>query len=362
MPVVCPQLREGGGLIPDSDLTRITDADDVPALMAHNFRRWYARISSTLLRTVGTRELDAVEDAVQDALLAALQHWPYRGIPHQPEAWLYQVARRKLFSHFAGIATAKRAEPIILAAVANDIPTRWSIEGASTSALGDDKLTMMFLVAHPSLTSDAPITLLLRTLCGLTVPEIAAALLRPERTVAQRIVRAKRTLLSLHEPFAMPGDDEMRARLDGVLHAIDLLFNEGYAATRGDSTVRHELCAEAIRLALAIAASHVGATPKVLALCALLELQSSRLNARERADGTAVPLMQQDRNRCERPAVSRGLHWLARAAAGDTISDYHLQAAIAAEHALTIDNAARNWRRIRHHYEQLMERTSSPIV
>ena len=344
------------------DPPRATSAGDVPALVAHIFRRWYARISSTLLRAVGTSQLDAVEDAVQEALLAALQHWPYRGIPTKPEAWLYQVARRKLLDRIARVATALRAEPIIAATVGRDIPAHWETEHADTFVLGDNELTMMFLAANSSLTVDAQITLMLRTLCGLTVPEIAAALLAPESTIAQRIVRAKRTLSSVAEPFARPNDQEIRARLDVVLQTIYLLFTEGYAATRGDATVRHELCAEAIRLATAVAGTAIGATPKVFALCALLELQSSRLDARERFDGTTVPLSEQDRTLWDRSAVSRGMQWLSRAATGDNISDYHLQAAIAAEHALTIDGNATNWHRIRHHYQQLVDRTSSPIV
>ena len=141
----------------ESDLVNDTDpngdttsAGDVPTLVAHIFRRWYARISSTLVRAIGTGQLDMVEDAVQEALLEALQHWPYRGIPAHSEAWLYQVARRKLLDRIARVATAQRAEPIIATAVANDIPTHWKFEHADSSALGDDELTMMFLVAHPS--------------------------------------------------------------------------------------------------------------------------------------------------------------------------------------------------------------------
>ncbi|MEP6834061.1 MAG: DUF6596 domain-containing protein [Gemmatimonas sp.] len=345
-----------------AQLTTATTADDVPTLVAHIFRRWYARISSTLLRAAGTGQLDVVEDAVQESLLAALQHWPYRGIPAEPEAWLYQVARRKLLDRMARSNVAERAEPLLAATVPTHIPAPSQVASLEASALGDDELTMMFLSAHPSLTVDAQITLMLRTICGLTVPEISAALLVPERTIAQRVVRAKRILAAINEPFNMPNASVLSERLDVVMRAIYLLFTEGYAATRGDSTVRHELCKEAMRLITAVAATPFGATPEVFALAALLELQSSRLNARERANGIAIPLGEQDRNLWDRSAVSRGMSWLSRASSGDVISDYHLQAAIAAEHALTINGDATNWHRIRYLYEQLIERTPSPIV
>lgn len=334
---------------------------DVPALVAHIFRRWYTRLVSTLVRAVGSAHLELVEDAVQESLLSALQHWPYRGIPEKPDAWLYQVARRKLMDRMARTQTAERAAPALSAAFAS-LPSQWSSPTVSTASLGNDELVMMFMCAHPSLRVDAQLTLVLRTVCGLTVAEIATALLSPETTVAQRLVRAKRTLSLEAEPFALPADAALQARLDVVLRAIYLLFTEGYAATRGDAPVRQELCHEAVRLATALAQSETGATPRTFALCALLELQSSRLDAREREDGTTVPLDEQDRNLWDKRAISRGLEWLSRAAHGNEISDYHMQAAIAAEHAMTLNNVPTNWPRIRLFYEQLLQRTSSPVV
>lgn len=221
-------------------------SDDVPTLVAHVFRRWYARITSALVRAMGATEIDAVEDAVQEALLAALQHWPYRGIPAQPEAWLYQVARRKLLDQLARRSIAQRGNAQLAneqsgitrqtdtdfarstnATSDREIPPHWRTDNAHDSLLDDDELTMMFLAAHPSLTPEAQITLMLRTVCGLSTAEIAAALLQPESTIAQRIVRAKRTLSSASEPFEIPGTTELSARLDVVLHALYLMFSEG---------------------------------------------------------------------------------------------------------------------------------------
>jgi predicted RNA polymerase sigma factor len=204
--------------------------------------------------------------------------------------------------------------------------------------------------------------LMLRTVCGLTASEIAAALLVPESTVAQRLVRAKRTLGQQAEPFALPIARDVPSRLDVVLRSLYLMFTEGYAATRGDAPVRHELCQEATRLSSALATIPECAIPKVFALSALFELQSSRLSARQRADGTTIPLHEQDRRLWNRDAIQRGMLWLARASSGNAISDYHLQAAIAAEHALTVDGGPTNWMRIRQHYEQLLAQNPSPTI
>ena len=361
--VPCDVAGDVAGDVP-ADVSGDVSGDvpaDVPTLVSHIFRRWYTRLVGTLVRAVGSTHLEMVEDAVQDSLLAALQHWPFRGIPEQPDAWLYQVARRKLLDRMGRAQTARRAEPSLTATFAS-VPSQWRASPPDDSSLGDDELVMLFMCAHPSLNVDAQLTLMLRTVCGLTVAEIASALLTPEATIAQRLVRAKRTLALESEPFLLPTGNALELRLDVVLRAIYLLFTEGYAATRGDAPVRQELCHEAVRLVTALAESPTGGTPRAFALSALLELQSSRLDARERADGTTVPLDEQDRNLWDHPAISRGLSWLSRAAEGEVISDYHIQAAIAAEHAITINQTPTNWARIRLLYEQLLQRTTSPVV
>lgn len=334
--------------------------DEVQALVAHVFRRWHSQLIAALVRMAGAHEIDAVEDSVQDALLAAMQHWPFRGIPVDPHAWLYQVARRKLLDRFARNRSADNYANTVGAAETAAFATDGVNHNDSYSH--DGELTMLFLAAHPSLNTDAQVTLMLRTVCGLTTSDIALALLTPETTVAQRLVRAKRTLGELAAPFALPDEPASALRVDVVLRALYLMFTEGYAASSGDSVVRRELCSEATRLAALIAQNESVATPTVFALCALFEFQSSRLSARQRADGRTVPLGEQDRSLWSREAISRGMLWFARAAQGDEISEYHLQAAIAAEHARTVDGSATNWERIRTHYEQLLARNMSPIV
>lgn len=333
---------------------------EVQTLVAHVFRRWHSQLIAALVRMAGAHEMDTVEDAVQDALLAAMQHWPFRGIPTDPHAWLYQVARRKLLDRLARNRSADSYANSVGASESAAIAADGADHNVSYSH--DDELTMLFLAAHPSLNTDAQVTLMLRTVCGLTTSEIALALLTPETTVAQRLVRAKRTLGELAAPFALPDEPASAIRVEAVLRALYLMFTEGYAASSGDSVVRRELCNEATRLATLLAQNESVATPTAFALCALFEFQSSRLSARQRADGRTVPLGEQDRSLWSRDAISRGMHWFARAAQGDEISEYHLQAAIAAEHARTFDGSATNWERIRTHYEHLLVRNMSPIV
>lgn len=346
-----------------ADLAEHSATSDVPTLVAHVFRRWHSRLITALVRVVGAHQLELAEDAAQDAMLAALQHWPFRGVPAQPDAWLYQVARRKLLDRLARARTAQHHASALEAEWSVDVPEFPLGDDVMDAQLAhDDELTMLFLCAHPLLNVDAQVTLMLRTVCGLTASEIAVALLVPESTIAQRLVRAKRTLGQQREPFVLPAADKLPGRLDVVLRALYLMFTEGHSATRGDSPVRRELCNEAIRLSAAVASIPYCASPKVFALCSLLELQSSRLDARERTDGTTIPLDAQNRDLWKRDAIARGMLWLARAATGDAVSDYHLQAAIAAEHAMTVDGAPTNWLRIRLHYEQLLQHNASPIV
>lgn len=338
----------------------VAPRDEVQTLVAHVFRRWHSQLIAALVRMTGAHEMNMVEDAVQDALLAAMQHWPYRGIPTDPHAWLYQVARRKLLDRFARNRSADNYANSVAASTDAAFAGEKFVRDDGDSH--DDELTMLLLAAHPSLNTDAQVTLMLRIVCGLTTAEIASALLTPETAIAQRLVRAKRTLSELDAPFALPDDVASVARVEVVLRALYLMFTEGYAATSGDSVVRHELCSEATRLITLIAQNGRVATPTVFALCALFEFQSSRLNARQRDDGTTIPLGEQDRRLWSREAISRGMYWFARAAHGDEISEYHLQAAIAAEHARTVNGSATNWGRIRAHYEQLLMRNVSPIV
>jgi RNA polymerase sigma-70 factor (ECF subfamily) len=316
-------------------------------------------VVAALVRHLGAHQLALAEDAVQDALLRAVQRWPYQGVPDRPDAWLYEVARRIAYDRIARDGTAERA-----AAQGDVEPPTALAAPADPDALGDDQLTMMFLACHPAISEDAQVMLTLRVVCGLTVREIAAALLAPEPTIAQRLVRAKRTLREVNATFELPSADEISARRGPVLRALYLLFAEGYAASTGDSSVRRELCAEALRLAEALARASLGASSDTAALLALMHLQASRLAARETADGVPIPLDAQDRALWDRAAIARGFAWFDRSMEepGAGPSEYQLQAAIASVHAATVNGATTDWPLIRKLYDQLLTLAPSPFV
>ncbi len=325
----------------------------------HAFRRWGARIVAALVRHLGASHLELAEDAVQEALLSALERWPYHGVPSRPDAWLYEVARRKAYDRLARDDVAGRA------AARGDVDApAASGDGADPDAFDDDQLTMMFLACHPALGEEAQVLLTLRTVCGLTAREVAAALLVPEATVAQRLVRAKRVLREAGAIFELPGGDALAARRAPVLRALYLLFSEGYAASQGESGVRRELCAEAVRLAEALARTNAGASSETSALLALMYLQASRFDAREDAAGVPVPLDRQDRTRWDRAAIARGFAWFDRSMTFSDAapSEYQLLAAIATVHATTVDGAATDWVQIRRLYELLLHVAPSPFV
>lgn len=323
-------------------------------LTDHLFRRSAGRIVALLTRILGPGQLSLAEDAVQDAMLKALQTWPYQGIPRNPAGWLYRVARNRAFDETRRSATLTRK----LAGALRDT--------GSAGPLGDDafddQLTMMFLSCHPALTGPMRVGLTLKVVAGFGTGEIAAAFLVPRATVQQRLVRARRILRETGARFAMPPDRDLPARLDDVLTVLYLTFNEGYAASTGDAPVRAELCGEAIRLASALAEHPLTDRPVVHALLALMYFQSSRLEARTDEMGRLVLLDDQDRSRWDRRAIMRGLRHLERAASGSTLTGYHLEAGIASCHAIAPSAAATDWRQILDYYDRLLDLEPSPIV
>ena len=228
--------------------------------------------------------------------------------------------------------------------------------------VGDDQLRMMFTCCHPALAPEARVALALKTLGGFGVGEIARAFLSPEPTIAQRIVRAKRTIRDLDVPFSVPDADALPARLDSVLEVLYLLFNEGYNAHAGEDLIRHDLVAEAIRLTSILVQHPAGEQPRVHALLALMLLQASRLPARTDAAGDLLTLEEQDRTRWDRSLIGRGMYELKQAASGSTISRYHLEAGIAATHAGATSYAATDWPLILGYYDLLVQITPSPVV
>jgi RNA polymerase sigma factor (sigma-70 family) len=320
------------------------------------------RLIAGLTRIV--RDVGLAEDLAQDALVAALERWPESGVPDNPGAWLMATAknraidahRRKLLAERKHGELAppeegrgERVEEALIAAIEDDI--------------GDDLLKLVFTACHPILSTEARVALTLRLLGGLTTDEIARAFLAPEATVAQRIVRAKRTLSEARVPFEVPRGEELSARLASVLEVIYLIFNEGYVATAGDHLMRPDLCEEALRLGRVLA-ELVPAEPEVHGLVALMEIQASRAAARVGPSGEPVLLLDQDRALWDRVLIGRGLAALDRAGkeAVGAKGQYVLQAAIAACHARARTAGETDWPRIAGLYGELARRVPSPVV
>jgi RNA polymerase sigma-70 factor (ECF subfamily) len=319
------------------------------------FRRSAGRLVAHLTRSLGTEHLGLAEDAVQDAMLRALQTWPFNGFPADPEAWLFRVARNRALDELRQLARRSRALDTLVGEPA-------SPPGMGGAPFVDDQLTMMFLACHPALSEPMRVGLTLKVVAGFGVDEIAAAFLVPRGTIQQRLVRAKRVLRATVVPFAMPHEQDLPERLRDVLAVLYLAFNEGYAASAGDAPVRGELCIEAIHLGTVLAEHPVTNRPEVHALVALMILQASRLPARVDSLGALVLLDEQNRELWDRAAIARGFRHLEQAAAGDCLTSYHLEAGIASCHAMAPSVADTDWSRILAYYDQLLEVDHSPVV
>ena len=320
-----------------------------------------ARLIAGLARIV--RDVGLAEELAQDALVVALEKWPEAGVPDNPGAWLMATAKNRALDRLRRGKLAERKHQEI----GRDLEARQGLAAAELVAaidddIGDDLLRLMFTACHPVLSTEARVALTLRLLGGLTTEEIARAFLVPEPTIAQRIVRAKRTLAEARVPFEVPRGEERVARLASVLGVIYLIFNEGYAATAGDDWMRPGLCEDALRLGRILAELAPG-EPEVHGLVALMEIQASRAAARVGPSGEPVLLLDQDRSRWDYILVRRGLAALARAEAlGGTLGAYALQAAIAACHARARTAAETDWLRIAALYDALAQLMPSPIV
>jgi RNA polymerase sigma factor (sigma-70 family) len=324
-----------------------------------------ARVVAHAARFV--RDIGVAEELAQDALVAALEHWPREGVPDNPGAWLMATVKHRALDKLRQDALhAKKHEAIgrdLDALEAHVVPDFVdAIDAARADDIGDDLLRLIFTACHPVLSTDARVALTLRLLGGLSTQEIARAFLVPEATIAQRIVRAKRTLREAHVPFEVPRADARAARMASVLEVVYLVFNEGYAATAGEDWFRPALCDEALRLGR-ILAGLVQDDAEVHGLVALMELQASRLHARIDANGRPVLLADQDRSRWDPLLIRRGLTALTRAeASGGALGPYALQAALAACHARAHRAEDTDWARIVALYDALAQVNPSPIV
>jgi RNA polymerase sigma factor (sigma-70 family) len=319
------------------------------------------RLIAGLARMV--RDVSLAEDLAQDALVAALERWPESGIPDNPGAWLMAAAKHRAIDSFRRTKLLERKhEELGREADARQEAAVASLESAIDDHVGDDLLRLVFVACHPVLTAEARVALTLRLLGGLTTDEIARAFLVPEPTIAQRIVRAKRTLAEKRVPFGIPRKAELASRLSSVLEVIYLIFNEGYSATAGDDLMRPALCEEALRLGR-ILAELASTEPEVHGLVALMEIQASRSTARVGLAGEPILLLDQDRSRWDQLLISRGLAALERSQKlGGARGPYTLQAAIAACHARATIAADTNWARIASFYAELLEYSPSPVI
>jgi RNA polymerase sigma factor (sigma-70 family) len=320
-----------------------------------------ARLIAGLARIV--RDVGIAEELAQDALVAALEQWPGSGIPRNPGAWLMATAKHRAIDLLRRRTVLDRKHEELGRDLAiQQAVTVAAFETATDDDVGDDLLRLVFTACHPVLSRDARVALTLRLLGGLTTDEIARAFLVPEPTVAQRIVRAKRTLTEAHVPFEVPGPDALAVRLASVLEVVYLIFNEGYAATAGDDWMRPGLCDEALRLGRMLA-ELAPAEPEVHGLVALMEIQASRSPARIGPDGEPILLLDQDRRRWDQLLIRRGLAALERAERlGGALGPYALQGAIAACHARARTAGETDWERIAALYDALGQVAPSPIV
>jgi len=319
-----------------------------------------ARVIAGLTRL--TRDVGLAEDLAQEALVAALEQWPQSGVPENPGAWLTATAKRRAIDLFRRNAVAQRKHEDLardLATLERTVPELYS---TLDDPIGDDLLRLVFISCHPVLSTESRAALTLRLLGGLTTPEIARAFLTPEPTIAQRIVRAKRTLAEKHIPFEVPGGPELAARLASVLEVIYLIFNEGYSATTGEDLIRPALCEDALRLGR-ILAELTPREPEVHGLVALMEIQASRTRARISPDGEPILLFAQNRAHWDNLLIRRGLAAIDRARKiGKPRGPYLLQAQLAACHACARTPEETDWPRIVSLYTELATITPSPVI
>lgn len=330
--------------------------DDLRAAIEAVFRRESGRIIAGLIRV--SRSFDLAEEAMQDAFASALIHWTTEGLPDNPSAWITATAKRKLVDYARRKQTRQANEDQLRYETNSAHSTE--LESGMTDSAEDDRLRLIFTCCHPALNKEAQIALTLRTLGGLTTPEIARAFLMPESTLAQRLVRAQRKIHQARIPYQVPPTSALPERLSAVQAVLYLIFNEGYVASAGDALIRRELCMEAIRLARTLC-ELMPCAPENLGLLALMLLHDSRRGTRV-AHGELIPLDQQDRGLWDASQINEGLQLVERALRLREIGSYQLQAAIAAVHAAAKIASETDWKQIAALYEELARRDPSATV
>lgn len=330
----------------------------IEGLVDHFFRREYGRLVAILARKVGVRHLDAVEDAVQGALLTALTAWTARGLPEDPGAWLYRVAHNNLIDDLRRKTTRLR---ILERSVHVVDPGEPLPPSRFAGEVADDTLRMLFICCDDAIPRESQLVFALKTLCGFSVPEIALRLFTSEANVYKRLARARDRLRAIAPEIETPPLETMASRLPGVQAVLYLLFNEGYLSAHAEEAIRRELCEEAVRLATLLAEHPIGAVPETFALLALMHFQAARLGARRDAMGGLLLLEEQDRSLWDRERMRLGTEWLASSATGEVFSRFHAEAGIAAAHCFASSFEQTRWREIADLYAMLERIDPSPL-
>jgi RNA polymerase sigma factor (sigma-70 family) len=332
-------------------------------LVGHLFRHESGKMAAVLTRIVGIQNLDLAQDLVQDTLLKAINTWKIKGIPENPSAWLYTVAKRKAIDAIR----QKKIHHEIETELAKAFQSEWTLAPTVkhlffNHEIEDSQLRMMFACCHPSIPYESQIALTLKALCGLSVSEIAHSFLTNDETITKRLYRAKEKIREEKIELEIPSAATLISRIETVLHSLYLLFSEGYNSSHPDHLIRHDLCEEAMRLCLLLTKNQVTDLPNTRALLALMCFQASRANARLDSSGNIILLKHQDRNLWNKPLIEKGDEYLHASGNGEVLSEYHLEAAIAACHAHATSFEATDWKRILGLYEILFSIKSDPIV
>jgi RNA polymerase sigma factor (sigma-70 family) len=340
----------------------LTEKFQINPLIDHLFRHETGKMISVLTRVFGPGNLALAEDVVQDSLLEAIGQWTYKGVPENPSAWLFTVAKNKALN----ILNHEKYKKQYSIAVAHS--QRSESGGAldhlfSEQEILDDQLRMIFTCCHPAISGDSQVALALKTLCGFSISEIAKAFLTTEENINKRLVRARQKIREDQIPFEVPKGKDLEKRLETVLETIYLLFNEGYSASKGNDLIRYELCEEAIRLAEIIAAhSAIMHKSDVFALLSLMLLNTSRFKSRLDIEGNIIQMAEQDRSQWDHKMMNGGLAYLEKATKNGNISIYHILAAISAHHCSAPDYESTDWKSILSLYDNLLLIDDSPLV
>jgi RNA polymerase sigma factor (sigma-70 family) len=334
---------------------------EVSQVVEHLFRHEGAKMVATLTGIFGVEHLNLAEDVVQEALARALQTWPFYGVPQNPSAWIMRASRNLALDvvRRQKVFRDKEAEIVRIMDRPETSPDETVVLDRE---IADDRLRMMFVCCHPVVPAEAQIALALNTLCGFSVTEISRAFLTTDAAIAKRLTRAKQKIREAKIPFEIPAGEELSRRLHVVLTSLYLLFNEGYKASSGEKLVREEICREAIRLTGLLVENAAGNRPEAHALLALMLLNAARIPARVDDEGNLLRLQEQDRAKWDQALIARGMFHFAQSAAGDILTEYHLQAGMAACHCAAKDYESTDWPQILSLYDRLVELDESPVV